>query len=498
MAERLIEIEAAKTNLLDCAAYLAENIKNTEEHTAALKEIVPRYLNRGAVDRAAELANSADDSFTRDRLLRRVAEKCGAIGDDEYAFQLIEAIEDFTAQEEARGLIAVRKAENGNYAKAFEIAETLTDGDYAYSEIAVWQAESNGGDPLPTLEKIEFPPAKITALQNVAQIKSEKNESVKAVELLDRATALAAELEFAEEKISTLLNIGYNFIEAGQNGKAIEVFDRAKASAETLDTIQKDSFLSSIALGFLSAGSLELADRTLDLVGDNVQISSTLVGFAREFWDRDEKSEALETIEEGYSILRSQRDHEVRDRRARFDLWAVIAVQYAVFEKPERAVEIAQEIFDGNAQTSALSQIAQICAASNNDDFARQAVNTIGDDSLKMYALLGISDVKNEAENTEAAVKFLTEAETYAESVEQLSSRSAAYSELARRFYAFGNAEKAHELGIKNLDTIFNIRDESTRAVALAQMSDFYQAGDLELTAPEREMILRIIGKSNG
>lgn len=499
MAEHLIEIEDAKSDLLACAAYIAENIKSADGHAEAMKEIVPRYLEKGAVDLAAELANAVDDPFTRDRLLLRVAEKCAAVGDDEYAFQLIEAIEEHSTQDEAREHIAAQKSAQGDFTKAFEIANALPHADYAFAEIAVRQAGSGDeANALETIEKIDFPTAKVAAFQNLALLDLEKNDSAKAAELLGKAAESADEIEFIEEKIRALLEIGNHFLEAKQNGKAVEVFDKAKVSAETLENVHRDLFLGSVALGFLQAGSLELADRTLDLVADNVQTAATLVGFAREFWKRDEKSDALETLEESYSILKSQRDRDVRDSKARFGLWTAIAVEYARFEKSERAIEIAQEIIEESSQTSALAQIAQVCASQNKDDFARQAVNAIADDSQKMFALIGVSDVKNKSGNTIEAVNFLTEAETLAETVEQLAVRSAAFNELARRFHTYGNTEKMRELCFENLDTIFNIRDESSRAVALAQMSDFYQSGSIELIGTEREMILRIIGKSNG
>ena len=50
--------------------------------------------------------------------------------------------------------------------------------------------------------------------------------------------------------------------------------------------------------------SVELADRALDLVGDNVQIAATLVGYGREFWRRGETTEAVETLEEACSIFK--------------------------------------------------------------------------------------------------------------------------------------------------------------------------------------------------
>nr|MDQ3042587.1 hypothetical protein [Acidobacteriota bacterium] len=120
--EHQISIEEAKGNLLACAAFLAENIKSSDGHSEAMKEIIPRYLEKDAVDLSAELADTVSDPFTRDRLLMLVAEKCAAIDDDEYAFQLIEAIEDYGTQAQAREHIALQKSAKGDYAKALEIA----------------------------------------------------------------------------------------------------------------------------------------------------------------------------------------------------------------------------------------------------------------------------------------------------------------------------------------------------------------------------------------
>ncbi len=76
MAEHLISTGEASTDLLACAAFIAEDIKNHDVHASAMMTIVPLYLERGDVDLAAELANTIDDPFTRDKLLSAVAEKC--------------------------------------------------------------------------------------------------------------------------------------------------------------------------------------------------------------------------------------------------------------------------------------------------------------------------------------------------------------------------------------------------------------------------------------
>ena len=497
--EHQISIEEAKGNLLACAAFLAENIKSSDGHSEAMKEIIPRYLEKDAVDLSAELADTVSDPFTRDRLLMLVAEKCAAIDDDEYAFQLIEAIEDYGTQAQAREHIALQKSAKGDYAKALEIAGMLDHADFAYADVALRQMEKgDDASAFQTLEKIDFPNASVLALQNIALLELKKGDAAKAVRLLENAVRSANEIEFTEEKVRALTDIGNHFIEAHQNGPAIETFDKAKGIAETIDNVHRDSLLAGIALGFLQAGSLELADRTLDLVADKTQMASALIGFSRRFWEKNEPDEAVETLEEAYAILKSQRDREIRDSRARYNLWATIAVEFARIEKADRAVEIAQEIIEENAQTSALKQIAQVCALQNKDEFARQSVGAIRDDAQKMFALVGISDAYNKAGKTDEALSVLREAETLSETVPQLASRSVAFNELAKRFYDYGEREKARELLRENLETIANIRDESVRVVALAQLADFYKELKFDLNDAEKETLQTLIQQAGG
>lgn len=499
MAEHQINVEEAQTNLLACAAYLAEDIKSSDGHAEAMKEIIPRYLKKDAVDLAAEFANAVDDPYMRDRLLALVAEKCAAIDDDEYAFQLIEAIEDFGTKAQANERIALQKSGSGAFEKALEIAAALNHADFVLGDIAAHQsAAGDENAAAQTLAQIEFPNAKVVAFQNIAHRHLEKSETAKAVELIDRAAAAVDEIEMPEEKISTLIDIGSHFIEARENGRAIEVLDKAKTAAETLDNQHRDVFLTSIALGFLKAGSLELADRTLDLITDNVQIASTLLGYSRHFWAKNEPDEAAETLEEGYAILKSQKDREVRDSRRRYNLWAAFAVEFARVEKGERGIETAQEIIDETAQTAALSQIAQVCAAQNKDDLARQSINAINDDAPRMFALIGISDAKVEAEKPDEALNYLREAETLSETVPQLASRSAALNELAQRFQNLSDAAKGRELLHENLELIATIRDESSRAVTLANLSDFYEQLNYAPNEAEKEILQTLVRQAGG
>jgi len=494
MAEHLIPIEEARENLLACAAFLAEGIKSSDGHAEAMKTIVPYYLAKSDVDRAAEFADTVDDPFVRDKLLTLVAEKCAAIDDDEYAFQLVESIEDTNSQGTARERIALQKSAKGEFARALEIAATLDHADDAFADIAAHQAAAGDEEnALQTIEKIDFPNARVNALQAIALLNLQKGKTNEAIEFLEKAFTTANEIEFNEEKIRAFSDIAHHFLEANRNDRAIETLDKARAAAETIEGVHRDSFLANVSLEFLRAGSIDLADRTLDLVTDKTQLATCLVGFAQEFFAKGEKEEALETLEEGYAILKSQRDAETRDSRARFGLFAAIAVLFARFEKAERAVEIAQENIDENEQTSALAQIAQVCTLQGKDEFARQAVQAIKDDAEKMFALINVSDAKISAGKKEEAIEILHEAAALAETVPQLASRSSAFNELAKRFLKYDAAEKARELLHENLETIAQIRDESSRSSTLAQLAEIYEQANFVLTDSEKEILLSMI-----
>ncbi len=498
MAEYFISREQAENDLLSAAAYIAERIKSSDGRAEAMSAILPLYLEKGDVDLAAELANSVGDPFSRDKLLTVVAEKCAEIDDDEYALQLAEAIEDHGLQAQATERIALVKAAKGSNKKAAKIAETMAHPDFVYAGIAVNQAA--GGDEVAaraTLEQIDFASARVSAIQHIAASLIEGGESGRAVEWLDAAIESANDIEHNEEKIRTLCDIGNLFIEAKRNDKAVAAFDAARGFSEQLDNVHRDLFLGSCALGFLHAGSTEFADRTLDLVTDKTQMASALVGFAREYWRKEDKDDAIDTIEEAYAVLKSQRETETRDSRTRNGLLTTIAAQFAGFGKTERSIEIAQTIPDEAEQMSALSQIARILTVQNEDDLARQAFNSINDDASRLFALVGMSDEKEKRGDRKSSDEMLDDALSMIDTVPQLASRSSVYNAIASRFAAHDKVERARTVLLENLQMITGIRDESTQAAALASLAELYDANNLEIGDSERQIVRDLVQRSD-
>ncbi len=494
MAEHFISREQAEGDLLSAAAFLAENIKSSDGHAEAMKAIVPLYLAKGNVDLAAELANEVAEPFSRDQILILVAAKCAETDDDEYALQLADAVEDLGMRSQAFEQLALIAAAKGQSDEARKIAGQIEHTDFVTGAIAVDQsAKGDDAGALATLDTIDFPTARAIALQQIASTKIEGGDTVKASDMLDRAFTAANEIEHDEEKIRALCDIGNLFIEAKRNDKAIETFDTAKGFAEVLDNTHQDFFLVNCALGFLYAGSTDLADRTLDLVTDKTQMASALLGFARDYWKEDQKEDAFEALDEAHEIIASQREFETRDSRARNAMISSIAVQFAGFGSAERGIEIARETQDPDEQMASLTQIAQILTIQNDDVLAAQTLELIAEPANRVFALISVADAKENRGDKDDAIVDLEAAVALAGSVPQLSSRSNALNELATRFAANGNTERAKGLAVESMDAIGGIRDESSLAVALAGLSTVYDEAGFELGDAERDRIRTLL-----
>jgi tetratricopeptide (TPR) repeat protein len=490
MMQHFISIDDAEGDLLACAAYLAQQMPPSDDRADAISAVIPRYLGRGEVDLAAQLADTVEDPHVRDRLLIAVATKCAELNDDEYALQLADAIEEYGLQSQAREAVALIKAGNGDLEKAREIAADVLHPDNVLAGIAIRQAEA--GDEaaaLDTVAEINYAGASTMAMLAMASIRLERSENENAEELLETAASLAEEIEHEEEKINALVDVGNAFADAGRRDKAIAVLDRARGLAEGLDNVYRDNLLAAVSQGFLRSGSIELADRTLDAVTDKTQIANTLVGFSREYWRRDEREEAFEALDEAYEVLRSQRDAETRDTRAKFALFVSIASQNAGFERGERAIEIAGSIEDDDQSMSALGQIAVIMTTQGRDELSRQAISTIPETANRVFALIGMSDAAAKNDEKEKALSLLEEARELAESVPQLAARSSAYNEIAERLIERGQEENAREVAALNLGTISEMRGESTKVKALATLSGLFERARFLLNADEKELV---------
>lgn len=494
MPEHLISKTDAESDLLACAAYLAEEIGGSDDRSAAVSAVVAEYLRRDNVDIAAELANTVDDPFVRDRLLVAVVRRCAELDDDEYAVQLADAVEEDGMRSQAFAAAALVKAGKGQLEAARELSASVLHPEEVFAAIALKQDRlGDEAAAQATVAEIDFPGAAVAALISMTVARREKDDTDKAVEFLEKAGQLAEDIEHREESVRMLVDVGNALTDAGRKDKAIGTLEKARGHAEALDNVHRDTLLSFVSQGFMHAGSVDLADRTLDAVADKTQIANTLLGFSRDYWRRDEKEEALESLDEAYEILRSQKDNETRDSKAKFALFGSIATQYAAFGRGERSIEIAEGIEDDEQSMSALSQATYILTTQHADDNARDALRSISADTHRMFALIGMSEAARKNGEKEKALSLLNEAAEIAETVPQISARANAYSEIADRLLEIEEKEKARETASLTLQTISHIRDEGTRSTALANLASLYKKAGFTLSDQDKQLLKSLL-----
>ncbi len=496
MKDHFISKELAETDLLACAGYLAERVGPGDDHSEAIAGVVPQYLERGDVDLAAELANSVDDPFVRDRLLIAVAAKCADLEDDDYARQLVDSVEDPGLRVEGIEGLGMIKAQKGKFEQANVIAGEMTHPEFLQAAIAVKQAADGDNDAArATIESIRFPGARVTAANNIALSALEGSDNDRAFEFLSIASVAASDIEHDEEKIRSYVEIGNLYLRAERPDRAIESFSKAQDTTEILDNVHRDAFFGTISVGFLNAGSQDLSDRALDLVADKTQISNSLFGHARHFWQNDQRDDAVEALDEAYEVLRSQKETETRNSRERFVLFGSIAAQFAEFGKGERAIEIAEKIEDDEYSRTALTQVAQVLTSQENEELARQALNAIADDGQRVFALLGMSDAAKREGRGEQVVGFLKEAAAHVEEIPQLSLRSSALVSIADRAAANELDDLLESSVTQVFETIAQTRSRLSQSTALVSMAELVKKHELELSETEHEKLRAIVEK---
>ncbi len=489
MSEHFISAEEARGDLTYCAAFIAETLSG-DHHAAAMSAVLPNFLAKDNVDLAAELANTVDDPYTRDRLLQLVAERCAEIGDDEYAVQLADAVEEFGLRSQTFEKIAVKKIAAGDVDKGIEIAETLSHPDSVYAAAAMKHAaDGSSASAKEMLAKIEYAPEKIYAVIGIASAAFDAGKPDEAAKVLDDAAAAVEAVDHDEEKLRVLRDIGNLYAEVGRKDEAAATFEKMAEFALKLDNVNRDGFLGSAAIGLLRSEKPTFAAETLNAVADKTQRSTALLGFSKEHWRADRKDEAFDALEESLSVLRSQRDTETRDTPAKNALLSSIAIQFAGYGKDERAAEIAEENDDDMQVLSSLSQIAQIAAAQGDLESAKHTLNSIEDDSYKVFALIGVADAVRKNGDDAAAAAMLDEAVSVAETIPQLSSKASAYVELSNRFLAAGRNEESRTNATRALLTVCEIRGEATLCAKLAELANVYERSGFELNDEELERL---------
>lgn len=472
MSSNFISRDDAESDLLSAATFIGERIRTADGQAESMSAVIPLYLSRGEVDLSAELANTVDDPFTRDKLIASVAQKCVEIDDSEYALQLVEAIEDDGMRLLALERFGMAKAAAGDLERARDIASQMTQPDFVDAAIAVAEAE-NGSveDAKAAVDTVEFSSARVQAFQQIAAKWIEQKRPDDAVLLLEASLEATDEIEHREEQVRGVCETGNLCITAERRDLAVKTFQKAHDFATKIESTHKDFYLGSSALGLLQAGSSDLAEKALGEITDKTQLAATLLAFARHFSNTGQPDDALNDLEEAFEILEGQQEKETRDSRARNSIWTAIAVQFAGFGHADRGIEIAKKNIDDREAAKAIGEIAQILATTGDVEKARDTALIQEEPYDQAETLVSIVDTLTLKGETAKIAETLAEAESITNTIPQISAKADLLIEIAKRRNDLGEAAIATETAEKAIAAILEIRDESRRVTSLANLS---------------------------
>ncbi|NNE67177.1 MAG: hypothetical protein HKN33_11485 [Pyrinomonadaceae bacterium] len=495
MAEHVIAVDDAGSDLALCAAYIVEGITNAEAKSDATESVVDHFLTNGDVDSAAEFADALEDPYARDRFLIKVIVKCIEEKDDEYAFQLVEAISEPGLKATALEVTAFSLAERGEFEKAKETASGLDHSSDILAGIATVQAAKGlKEEAITTLGQIDYVKARVSAAIDIATAHFKDKNEPESTFWAAKAAEEVGDVEFEEDKIRLYNEIANLYLALDNEDVAALHFRAGAELAANLDNIHRDSLLVSGAIGLLKAGDVENADDTLDLVADKTQVAACLHGFSR-YYEKEEPEDAVETIEEALAMLNSQSEYEVRSTKARNEMFGEVAVQFQRVGLKERALEIAHSNPDEARRNQALTSIAQLLLMDGDSAAADEVVMGIEPDSARLNAAIGLSDAAFTIEDKPMAVEYLRSAADLLEEVEQMIARAEISDEIAVRLGVFGESEEAEKLARANLRLISEIRNDGGKAAALVRLGSVYKKIGIELNEDDQTILKTLTRK---
>ena len=348
--------------LLALAEEAASQIGGSQIFLTSVQEIVGLYCAIGDVDKAAEMADGLEDPFLRDKLLAVVVERCAQLDDDEYANQLIEAIDDYGIRNEAAERFAITKARKGKKSLALEAARTMDHPDNVLAELAAINLVEGKSEEANSLENdIEYKTALANAYLSKAFDLIKAAHPDKAVELLERASQASKLIELEEERIGSLINIAEAMNLASRRDKTIKLLSEAGELAEKLENLHRDQFLSEIAVGYYRANSKDLSEIALESIADKTQAALAYLGMAKSI-EEPNSAEKEDFAQEAAEILKSENPLEIKDSRSRNEAIFTCAEYFTAFSNVPKALEILDLLFTVETKQAGLLRMLKASA----------------------------------------------------------------------------------------------------------------------------------------
>jgi hypothetical protein len=473
---------------VELSAALQEQLLSDE----ARVDLVAGYFAEGNVAAALETAQAIEDGDSRAGALRDMARAQAEAGEAVAAVKTAQAIEDGLWRGSALAAVAEAQAEAGDTSGALETAQAIGDTwsrARALAGLARVQAEArNATAALDTVKGIEVARWAIIALADVAKGFAEAGNAAAAL-------GIASAMPAGESRAVALAAAARAQAQAGDASGAQASTAAVLETARAINAgLWQEEALTAVAEAQARAGDASGALEIAEMIKNDRSRARALAAVAATCARAGDASSARATY-----AAAVQTAEAIEDTRSRAGALADVAKAQAVAGEVD-ATRTAQAIEDEDSRDSALKDVARAQAEAGDAVAALETTRAIGFTWLRSEAQAEVAKAQAEAGDMGAALQTAQAIEdvqtrssslaavaqaqaragepataraTYAaaleeQTVEDASWRATVLEAVARAQLQAGEAAAARTTSAAALETAHAIKNEASRAAALA------------------------------
>ncbi|MBD1995918.1 hypothetical protein H6G00_04660 [Leptolyngbya sp. FACHB-541] len=470
---------AIRNGQYDQARQIAQQLTDVSSKIQAFTEIAFAYAGIGESQQAVELISQAYELAQANAQIQLYSQwvyNFAQVGAFDRALQVANSAENEYDQADSKISLARAYLNNGEYERAFEIAQTVQDGELQpFADIPDPKVEifnqiverslaiEQDGFALRVARTYGGPVNQTRALRLIAQHYTKTNQPESTVAVLAEALEVAKTIDSIPVAIdrntvyntpnsSLLLDIATDYARLGETEQAIATVDLALQSVQTYN-YATSGYYSSIA-GLRTSALTAIAAAYADLEQDRQAVETLsaavstaatientalrvreLSQIAKTYGAAGQEDRVRETLTEALQLSES-----IADTQQKLGLWNAIAEAYAATEQQatreliNTALQTIQTL-DESQQDGLIGQLAIAVASSTSPTLSLELVNRISDPIVKTTILVEIG-AKYAATNPQPQAEVIAAIVQAADSIPDRNQRNNLLNDLIRNQYA--------------------------------------------------------------
>lgn len=471
---------AIRNGQYDQARQIAQQLADVSSKIQAFTEIAFAYASIGESQQASDLISQAYElaqANSQIQLYSQWVYNFAQVGAFDRALQVANRAESDYDRADSKINLARAYLDNGEYERAFEIAQTVRDGelqpfaDIPDPKVAVFGqiverslAIEQEDLALRVARTYSSPVNQTRALRLIAQHYANTNqpesaravlaEALEVVKTVDSITgAIDRNTVYNTPNSSLLLNIANDYARLGETEQAIATVDLALQSARTYNYETSGYYSGAAGLRASTLTEIAAAYANLEQNRQAVETLSDAVSATATLEDTALRVGALSQIARVYGAAgQDDRVHQIltealqlseniTDTQQKLGLWNAIAEAYAATEQEQAARELLDaalpiiQTLDESQQNGLIGQLAIAVASSDSPALSLELVNQISDPVMKTTTLVEIG-AKYAVANPQPPAEVITAIVQAVDSIDDNNQRNNLLNDLIRNQYA--------------------------------------------------------------